>query len=89
MTRAAAGWGFLPGTKLEDVIVTPRARVPSQPRRSRAPQIAYWLGACRDVPSVGEIVDTWHVSRAMAYRWHAFAETRGTSFLSPTQGTRA
>lgn len=39
----------------------------------KAPRIAYWLGQLRYVPAAHEIQTRWRVSRATAYRWHAFA----------------
>lgn len=82
MTVAPIGWGFGSGAQIEGASMTPRARGTEQKQRSRnrAAQIAYWLGAAREVPSLDEIIDTWHVSRATAYRWRAFAESGGTRF---------
>lgn len=42
-------------------------------------EIAFWLGSCRQVPSVDEIVGQWRVGRSTAFRWRAFALAGGRS----------
>lgn len=86
MTRAPAGWGI--AGEIEDVFATPRRAGARQvaASRHRSTQIAYWLGGCREAPSVDEIIAQWHVSRPTAYRWRAFALTGGEKFSTADTG---
>lgn len=42
-------------------------------------EIAYWLGTRRMLPSVRELMETWSLSRASAFRWRAFVRAGGRS----------
>lgn len=82
MNIVPIGWGIVgdSATALAD----PRAQRAADraDSRSKALRIAYWLGARRTVPTVTQIVDTWHVSRATAFRWRRFAQSGGHEYPS-------
>lgn len=87
MNRAPAGWGITGDVAAALVTERQRATRAKTELRQRSARIAYWLGRCGYVPSIEEILKTWNVSRATAYRWHAFAEAGGeqavTAFKDP------
>lgn len=80
MSRAPIGWGI--AGEIETALETPGHAGARQvaASRCRSAQIAYWLGTRRNVPSVAEIINAWHVSRPTAYRWRKFAESGGQEF---------
>lgn len=82
MSRAPIGWGIAGDAAA--ALADPRAHRATQTAdsRSKALRIAYWLGARHTVPTIGQIADTWHVSRPTAYRWRKFAESRGQHYPS-------
>jgi len=47
--------------------------------RGTPQEIAYWLGTQRVLPSVGELMAIWDLSRASAFRWRAFVRSGGRS----------
>lgn len=79
MSAVPIGWGV---ADLATVGQKVRSRCAQEAvdKRMRPARIAYWLGARRTVPTVEQIIDTWHVSRAHAYRWRKFALSHGQEF---------
>lgn len=65
-----AGWGFAMNCRC---VAPPKTRAATQVTASKPIRIAYWLGSLSYVPDADEIAREWNVSRATAYRWHAFA----------------